>query len=140
LRVPLPAVLAVPDFASAAPNLRQAAVDMARFIGPALQRSCQFRLFNNDEVGDKTSGIDDVPDFSRWRSRRVNIVTAGRLTELADGRIRVEARVWDVFAQVQLYGRRFTAPPGQMERLGHILAGEMFERLCGETEYRLPPD
>ena len=125
--------LAVPDFAAADPQLRQAAIDMARFIGDSLQRSCQFKLIG--DTGEQPA-IDAPPDYSFWRSVKVDVLVVGRLTGLPDGRIRVEARAWDVSPSqpIQLYGQQFTASPDAMQRLGYILAGNMFERLCRDDK------
>jgi len=139
-----PTALVVPDFAAAEPRLRQSAVDMARFIGGILQRSCQFKLISNDDIGDKAPGIDDARlDFSHWRSIKIDIVVVGRLTELADGRLRVEVRIWDVWAAFplgQIYGKQFMAPPDKAQRLGYAVAADMYERLCGDHEYVRTPD
>jgi TolB protein len=134
-----PAALVVPDFAAADPRLRRSALGMARFIGEVLQRSCGFKLLNSDDVGDKAPGIDDAQlDFSYWRSIKVDIVAAGRLTELAEGRLQVEIRMWDVWSPLrpsQFYGKRFMAPPDKIQRLSYVVAGDMYERLCGDHEW-----
>jgi TolB protein len=123
-------VLAMPDFAAADPQLHRAASDMTRLIGVVLQRSCPVKLINNVPGID----IDVPPDASYWRSIKADIVTVGRLAALADGRIRIEVRMWDVSPghPVQIFGQQFTASPDAMERLGYILAGNVFERLCGD--------
>jgi TolB protein len=116
---------------------------MARFIGGVLQRSCRLKLVNNDDIGDKAPGIDDArPDFSHWRSIRVDIVAAGRLTEIADGRLLIEVRMWDVWAPfpLQFYGQQFRAPPDKMPRLSYVVAGDMYECLCGDHGYVQTPD
>jgi TolB protein len=134
-----PAGLVVPDFAAADPRMRQSAAHMVRFIAGVLQRSCRFKLVDSDDVGGKAPGIDDaLPDFSYWRSTKVDVVVAGRLMELADGRLQVEVRMWDVwspFPAGQFYGQRFMAPPDKMQRLSYVVAGDMYERLCGDHEW-----
>jgi TolB protein len=139
-----PTALVIPDFAAADPRLRPSAVSMARFIGGVLQRSCGFKLLNSDDVGDMAPGIDDARlDFSYWRSIKVDIVVAGRLTELADGRLQIDIRMWDVWPLLppsQLYGKRFIAPPDKVQRLSYVVAGDMYERLCGDDGFTRMPD
>jgi hypothetical protein len=107
-------VLVVPDFGARDPQLRQTAADMARFIGSVLQRSCHYKLINNDDIGDKMLSIDDVqPDFAHWRSIQSDIVVVGRLTDLSGGQLRVEVRIWDVwrtFPRVPIYAHSFAGP------------------------------
>jgi TolB protein len=146
LVVPRLTVLAVPDFAAADQQLHQTAVDMARFIGPVLRRSCPVKLIDSDDIGGNAPGIDvDVPpDVSYWRSIKADIVALGRLMALADGRLRVEVRMWDVramYSPVQIYGKQFTASPDEMQRLSSVLAGDIFERLCdGDRGFLRTPE
>jgi hypothetical protein len=134
-----PAGFVLPGFAAADPRMRQSAAHMARFIGGVLQRSCGFKLLDSDDVGDKAPGIDDAHhDFPYWRSIKVDIIAAGRLTELADGRLQVEIRMWDAWSPlpyIQFYKKRFMAPPDKIQRLSYFVAGDMYERLCGDHEW-----
>lgn len=139
-----PVVLVLPDFGSPNPQLRQTAADMARFIGSVLQRSCHYKLINNDDIGGKVVSNDDVePDFSHWRSIKSDIVVAGRLAELTGGQLRVEVRMWDVwhaFPGVPIYAHSFAGPPGKVQRISYAVAGDIYERLCGDDGYvRMPP-
>jgi TolB protein len=133
-------VLAVPDFVVADQQRHQTAIDIARLLGAVLRRSCPVKLIDSDDIGDNAPAIDvDVPpDVSYWRSIKADIVAVGRLTVLADGRLRVEVRMWDVraalYSPVQIYGRQFTASPDEMQRLSSVLAGDMFERLCDDDK------
>jgi hypothetical protein len=135
-----PVVLVMPDFAAPDPQLRQTAADMARFIGSVLQRSCHYKLINNDDIGDKAPGIDD---FSHRRSIRSDIVVAGLLTEVSGGQFGVEVRMWDVwraFPRASIYARQFVAPSDKVQRLSYVVAADMYERLCGDDGYtRMPP-
>jgi hypothetical protein len=139
-----PVALVVPDFGAADTQLRQTATDMARFIGSALHRSCHYKLINNDDIGHKVLSIDDVkPDFSYWRSIKSDIVVEGRLTELSSGQLRVEVRMWDVwsaFLRVPIYAHSFAGPPDKVQHISYAVAGDMYERLCGDDGYvRMPP-
>ena len=139
-----PVALVVPDFGAPDPQLRQTAADMARFIGSVLQRSCHYKLINNDDIGDKVLSIDGVqPDFSYWRSIKSDIVVTGRLTELSGGQLRVEVRMWDVwsaFLRVPIYAHSFAGPPDKVQHISYAVAGDMYEHLCGDDGYvRMPP-
>jgi hypothetical protein len=138
-----PVVLVMPNFAASDPQLRQTAADMARFIGSVLQRSCHYKLINNDDVGDKAPGIDAVqPDFSHWRSIKSDIVVTGLLSELSGGQFGVEVHMWDVwraFPRVPIYAHQFVAPPDNVQRLSYAVAADMYERLCGDDGYTRMP-
>lgn len=139
-----PVALVVPDFGAPDTQLRQTAADMARFIGSVLQRSCHYKLINNDDIGHKVLSIDDVrPDFSHWRSIKSDIVVEGRLTELSGGQLRVEVRMWDVwsaFPRVPIYAHSFAGPPDKVQHISYAVAADMYERLCGDDGYvQMPP-
>ena len=53
----------------------------------------------------------------------------------ADGKLKAEFRLWDVFAGKQLAGEQFFARPKDARRIGHIIADSIYERITGEKGY-----
>jgi TolB protein len=53
----------------------------------------------------------------------------------ADGRLRVEFRLWDVFAEVQMAGFAYKTPANNWRRVAHIVADAIYKRITGEEGY-----
>ena len=52
-----------------------------------------------------------------------------------DGQIRVEVRLWDVFAETQMVGKAFSTVPNNWRRVAHIIADTIYKRITGEDGY-----
>ncbi|HET9273339.1 MAG TPA: Tol-Pal system beta propeller repeat protein TolB, partial [Methyloceanibacter sp.] len=83
---------------------------------------------------EKDVGTDRVPRFEDWRVVNAQALVVGRIGQ-ADGKLKAEFRLWDVFAGKQLAGEQFFARPKDARRIGHIIADAIYERITGEKGY-----
>ena len=59
----------------------------------------------------------------------------GKITVQENGDIRVEFRLWDVFAEAHMLGRALQTEPGNWRRVAHIVADAIYKRITGEEGY-----
>ena len=55
--------------------------------------------------------------------------------QAGDGRLKVEFRLWDVFAEQQLAGLAYFTAPTNWRRIAHIIADAIYKRITGEDGY-----
>ena len=62
------------------------------------------------------------PRFPDWRQINAQALVTGSVQTQGDGRLRVEFRLWDVFAEQQLAGFAYTTTRQNWRRIAHIIA------------------
>ena len=125
---PLP--IAVMDF-----NGDKIAQDISRVIEDDLRNSGLFKTTDKAAFIQKTLDSSSAPRFEDWRIINVQALINGQVTQLPDGRLRAEFRLWDIFASDQLAGQRFDIEPKFWRRVAHIIADKIYEELTGEKGY-----
>jgi TolB protein len=130
---PLP--IAIPALAGGAPNESQAGQDLAGVVSADLERSGLFRPLDPRSFIQNTSVGDEQPQFGDWRQINAQALVTGSVKTQGDGRLRVEFRLWDVFAEQQLTGYGYTTTQQNWRRIAHIIADEVYKRITGEEGY-----
>ncbi|RIX98743.1 Tol-Pal system protein TolB [Aureimonas flava] len=126
---PLP--IALPNFQSR-DALGQKLMEV---VSADLKRSGLFAPINPAAFIQKDVTPDATPRFQDWTVINAQALVTGRVTPEADGRLRVEFRLWDTYAGQQLDGQQFYASPDNWRRIAHIIADAIYERLTGEKGY-----
>jgi TolB protein len=108
---------------------------IAQVVSADLERSSLFRPVDPRAFVLSPGATDVRPKFSNWRAINVQALVTGRVALQADGRIRVEFRLWDVLAENQLAGFQYFATPQTWRRVAHIIADAIYKRLTGEEGY-----
>jgi len=129
---PLP--IAIADFAGDGSVTPQAAREISDVVANDLRSSGLFIPIDPAAFIEKGVGPDSVPRFDDWRVVNAQALVVGRIGS-ADGKLRAEFRLWDVFAGTQLAGEQFFARQKDARRIGHIIADAIYERITGEKGY-----
>ena len=133
---PEPLPLAVSPFYADAGADQVIATDMPRVIEANLERTGLFKPLNpRSFIQTPESLIKDGPRFAEWRAVNAQALVTGHVTRSADGRTRVEFRLWDVFGQAQMIGMAYTTTPQNWRRIAHIISDEIYKRITGEAGY-----
>ncbi len=86
-------------------------------------------------IQDAKSIHEQGPRFGDWRAINAQALITGTVTRTADGRTRVEFRLWDVFSEKQLSGMAYTTTSQNWRRIAHIVSDEIYKRITGEEGY-----
>ena len=101
---PLP--IAIPVFAG--PGV---AGDIQKVIANDLQSSGLFRPLDPATFPQVDPNVNVQPAFDGWKAISAQGLLTGTVSNDADGHLRVDFRLWDVYAGEQLLGLQFTSTP-----------------------------
>lgn len=109
--------------------------DIASVVAADLERSGLFRPLDRAAFVNQSTVPDTVPRFADWRVINAQALVQGKVENASDGRLRVEFRLWDVFAEQQMVGLAYFVEPKGWRRIGHLIADAVYKRLTGEDGY-----
>jgi TolB protein len=130
---PLP--IAITDFGAASSGESGVSAEISTVIRDDLNRSGLFRSLDPMSFITRSPDIAAPPKFADWRVINAKALVTGKTTLESDGRLRVEFRLWDIFAEQQMVGLQFFTTPENARRVGHMIADAIYERLTGEKGY-----
>ena len=99
-----------------------------------LERSGLFRYINPAAYIQKMKSVDMRPSFNDWQAINAQVLVYGDVKENF-GKTTVSFRIFDVFAQSELYAKSFTADSSAWRKLAHMVADSIYERVTGEKGY-----
>jgi TolB protein len=132
---PLP--VAAPDFAGGDEASRALGADIARVIRANLERSALFRPVDPAAYIQRFASVNDTPRFADWQVLNAQALVVGQTTLQADGRLRVDFRLYDVLAgqEIEGAGQQYATTPDNWRRIAHKISDAIYERLTGERGY-----
>jgi TolB protein len=130
-----PIPIAISDFLGANPRDQQTAAQVAGVVRGDLERSGLFLPLDSRSYIEKINNFQAFPRFGDWRVIKAEGLVTGQATQLSDGQLQVDFRLWDIFAEQQVVGMSFKTTPENWRRLGHLVADAIYERLTGEKGY-----
>ncbi|MBO6543810.1 MAG: Tol-Pal system protein TolB [Alphaproteobacteria bacterium] len=130
---PLP--LAITDFLGSGQQDRKIGADVSQVIAADLERSGLFRPLASASFIERIQDVNVQPRFGDWRVINAQALVTGQTLIEPDGRLKVEFRLWDIYAEQQITGLQFYTTPENWRRVAHIIADAIYERLTGEKGY-----
>lgn len=130
---PLP--IAIPDFMGSTAEDNDMGRRMVQVISANLNRSGLFRTLDPRSFIQDAASAQAGPRFGEWRAINAQALVTGVLSKTADGKTRVEFRLWDVFSQQQMVGTAYMTTPANWRRIAHIISDAIYKRLTGEDGY-----
>jgi TolB protein len=130
---PLP--IAVTNFYGRTPREKQFGRDVAKVIAADLERSGLFRPIDSRAFIQTGVALSKLPRFGDWRVINAQALIQGQARIVKDGRLRVEFRLWDVFAEQQMVGLAYFTVATNWRRVAHIVADAVYKRITGEKGY-----
>ncbi|MCW2306194.1 Tol-Pal system beta propeller repeat protein TolB [Rhodobium gokarnense] len=129
---PLP--IALPDFVGSGASA-EIGRNITNVISNDLKNSGLFKPLDPASFIQKNPDVGQPPRFGDWRVIDAQALVVGAVTQQPDGRLKVEFRLWDVFAGEQMTGQQYFTSPDNWRRIAHIVADAIYERLTGEKGY-----
>jgi len=126
-----PIPIAVTDFLAG----DQMGQQMTDVISADLDRSGLFNTLDKAAFLERISNPDVQPRFLDWQQIGAQGLVTGRVNREADGRLRVEFRLWNIAAGQQIEGRQFYTTPESWRRVAHIIADAIYTKMTGESAY-----
>ena len=130
---PLP--IAVPAFGGTDPRTTDLGGRIAEVVSKDLERSGYFKPLDPHSFPEAGLNVNIQPQLAAWRQVGAQALVNGQTTLDADGRLRVDFRLWDVYNQGQLVGTQFTSTAENWRRVAHKIADAVYKRLTGEDGY-----
>ncbi|MEQ8604607.1 MAG: Tol-Pal system beta propeller repeat protein TolB [Marivibrio sp.] len=130
---PLP--IAVTEFFGVSEDEAGIGRDIASVITADLERSGLFAPIDRRAFIQTAASMKVRPRFSDWRVINAQALVNGSVELKPDGRVRVEFRLWDVFAEAQMLGRAYQTEQPHWRRVAHIIADAIYQRITGEQGY-----
>ena len=128
-----PIPLAVTNFHGISGDEAQVGRDISGVITADLERSGLFKPIDSRAFLQTPESLQVQPRFSDWRVISAQALVNGNIKRQADGRLRVEFRLWDVVAESQMTGLAYFTKPDNWRRVSHIIADAIYKRITGES-------
>lgn len=130
-----PMPIAINNFLGGSEQDSTIGADMANVITNNLERSGLFRPLPRESFIEKISNFNTPPRFSDWRIINSQALVTGQVRSEADGRLRVEFRLWDIYGEQQMTGLQLFTTPDNWRRVAHLISDTIYERMTGEKGY-----
>jgi len=126
-----PTPIAVTDLFSKNSSLEKIGKNISSVISDNLERSGLFIPIDKKAFIQSSESLSNQPRFEDWKVIKAQHLVAGKI-ETNNENISVEFRLFDVFAQKQIVGKKYKTTKKNWRRVAHIISDAIFQRITGE--------
>jgi TolB protein len=130
---PLP--VAIPELFGNDPREAQMGRDIAQVVSADLERSGLFAPIDPKAYIQTSSSMQTEIRYADWKQINAQALVGGKVEFLPSGEIRVEARLFDVYAEQQMQGEAFKGSSAAWRRIAHKISDMIYKRMTGEDGY-----
>ena len=129
-----PTPIAITDFFSNENKTKKIGKNISMAISDNLERSGLFKPIDKKSFIQTEKSLSVQPRFEDWKIIKAQHLISGKINKKND-QISVEFRLFDVFSQKQLIGKKYETSEKNWRRVSHIISDAIFERITGEGGY-----
>ena len=115
-------------------NSEKIGKNISNVISDNLERSGLFIPLDQKSFIQNNKSLSEQPRFEDWKVIKAQHLVAGKISVL-NGKISVEFRLYDVFQQKQLVGKKYETNEKNWRRVAHIISDSVFQNITGEGGY-----
>ena len=130
-----PTPIGINDFIGFTEEEKNVAKQITKLVIADLNNSGLFTVIDPKAYIQRISNPNVIPKFADWKIINAQALIVGSTKLETNGNIRIEFRLWDVFAEQQMAGWAFNTARSNWRQISHRIADKVYERLTGEIGY-----
>ncbi len=129
-----PTPIAVTELYSENSQLTKVGKNISIVISDNLERSGLFLPIDKRSFIQDNQSLSNKPRFEDWKLIKAQHLVSGKISS-NNGKISVEFRLYDVFQQKQIVGKKYETSEKNWRRVAHIISDSIFKNITGEGGY-----
>ena len=129
-----PTPIAITELYSSNNKASKIGKNISQVISDNLERSGLFIPIDKKAFIQTNESLINLPRFEDWKIIKAQHLVSGKITK-TENKISVEFRLYDVFSQKQLIGKKYETNESNWRRVSHIISDAIFQRITGEGGY-----
>jgi TolB protein len=126
--------IAVTDFFLKNLSINKIGKNISIVISENLERSGLFKPIDKEFFLQDEESLSVKPRFEDWKLIKAPYLISGEMIK-KDEKITVVFRLFDVFSQKQILGKKYETSEKNWRRVAHIISDAVFEEITGEGGY-----
>jgi len=129
-----PTPIAITNFYNSDDLIAKTGKNISEVISANLSRSGLFEPIDQKTFMQTGDSLNKKVLFQQWKSINAQHLVSGKISKV-DNKISIEFRLYDVFFQEQLLGKKFVTTEKNWRRVSHLISDAVFKKITGEGGY-----